>query len=184
MVKGCIVGRDKIDASLGLAFSLALFGQYRRNGLLQAELHHVPGVRGRCRGYLHLVDGKVVSCYIDDRLGQRHTVSQDMLSRLDSTRGPFEWALMPLAASSSSSSRREGLSHPGNSPIPTRIASLNLGELDGRIYFPKTMLSIVFNAIDGQQTIEDIKATIPLPPSMVEEALRVLLALEVIVIPS
>src|SRR5437016_6865790 len=52
----CIVGNDWIDASLGLAFSLPLFEQYRKNGLLQAELHHVPGVRGRCKGYLHLVE--------------------------------------------------------------------------------------------------------------------------------
>jgi hypothetical protein len=179
------VGEDKIDASLGLAFSLVLFERYRKNGLLQAELHHVPGLPGRCKGYLHLVEGKVVACYIEDKQGRRHAISKDTLSQLDNERGPFEWSLTPLPSPPSPSPQIKIFSRPmQSSPTPRCIVPLPLEKLDGWTYSQKMMLSIVFDAIDGQRTIEDIKANTPLPPSVVEEALRVLLALQVITISS
>jgi hypothetical protein len=46
------------------------------------------------------------------------------------------------------------------------------------------MLSIVFDVVDGQRSIEDIKTDVPLPPNVVEEALRILLALKAIIIPN
>lgn len=179
------MGKDRIDASVGLAFSLKLFERYRKNGILQAELHHVPGIRGRCTGYLHLVEGKVVACSIENQQGQRSPVSKDMLLRVDSERGPFEWTLQPLPAPPTSSQRTEIPPRPiQGSPIPVSIAHLDLEKLDGWTTRQKMMLSIVFDLIDGQRTIEDIKADAPLPPPIVEEALRVLLSLKVITIPS
>jgi hypothetical protein len=181
------VGNDWIDASLGLAFSLPLFEQYRKNGLLQAELHHVPGVRGRCKGYLHLVEGKVVSCYLDDRQGQRHQVNAAMLIQLDNERGPFEWVLTSLLPPPMPSSRDFPL--PGStgtassSPVPRKLAALDLEKLDGWSTRQKMMLSLVFDAIDGQRSIEDMKNDVPLPPHVVEEALRILMALKVVTIP-
>lgn len=182
------MGNDWIDASLGLAFSLPLFEQYRKNGLLQAELHHVPGVRGRCKGYLHLVEGKVVSCYLDDRQGQRHQVNVAMLIQLDNERGPFEWVLTSLPAPPMPSPR--DLPLPGStgpalsSPVPRKLAALDLDKLEGWTYRQKMMLSIVLDVIDGQRSIEDIKNDVPLPPNVVEEALRVLMALKVVTIPT
>jgi hypothetical protein len=174
------VDKDRIDASLGLAFSLALFEQYRKSGLLQAELHHVPGLRGRCKGYLHLVEGKVVTCYLEDTQGQRHPVSKDMLARLDSEKGPFEWSLIALPAPPPLTPREIPPRPILSSPIPRRIAALDLEKLEGWTYRHKMMLSIVFDVIDGQRTIEDIKVDTPLPPMIVEEALRILVALKVI----
>jgi hypothetical protein len=182
------VGNDWIDASLGLAFSLPLFEQYRKNGLLQAELHHVPGVRGHCKGYLHLVEGKVVSCYLDDRQGQRHQVNVAMLIQLDNERGPFEWVLTSLPPPPMPSSRDlplpDATGPVPSSPVPRKLASLDLEKLEGWTYRQKMMLSIVFDAIDGQRSIEDVKNDVPLPPNVVEEALRVLMALKVITIPT
>lgn len=182
------MGNDWIDASLGLTFSLPLFERYRKNGLLQAELHHVPGIRGRCKGYLHLVEGKVVSCHIEDLHGQRHQVNIAMLIQLDNERGPFEWVLVPSPAPPRSSPR--DLPPPSstgpalNSPIPQKIGPLDLEKLEGWNHRQKTMLSIVFDAVDGQRSIEDIKTDVPLPPNVVEEALRILLALKAIIIPN
>jgi len=182
------VGNDWIDASLGLTFSLPLFERYRKNGLLQAELHHVPGIRGRCKGYLHLVEGKVVSCQLEDRQGQRHQVNVAMLIQLDNERGPFEWVLIPSPAPPQPVPRN--LPSPGstepvlNSPIPQKIGPLDLEKLEGWTHRQKMMLSIVFDVVDGQRSIEDIKTDVPLPPNVVEEALRILLALKTIIIPN
>jgi hypothetical protein len=183
------VGNDWIDASLGLTFSLPLFERYRKNGQLQAELHHVPGIRGRCKGYLHLVEGKVVSCHIEDRQGQRHQVNIAMLIQLDNERGPFEWMLVPLPDPPRSSPR--DLPPPPsstepvlNSPTPQKLGSLDLEKLEGWTHRQKMMLSIVFEVVDGQRTVEDIKTDVPLPPNVVEEALRILLALKAIIIPN
>ena len=56
--------KEGIDASLGLKFSLELFKRYRQNGMLHAVLPHAPGVRGRCKAFLHLVNGEVTSAYL------------------------------------------------------------------------------------------------------------------------
>jgi len=182
------VGNDWIDASLGLAFSLPLFEQYRKNGLLQAELHHVPGVRGRCKGYLHLVEGKVVSCYLDDRQGQRHQVNLSMFIQLDKERGPFEWVLTSLPAPPVSFSRHfpppSSTSPALSSPVPRKLATLDLDKLENWTHRQKLTLSIVFDVIDGQRSIEDIKNDVPLPPDIVEEALRLLMAMKVVAIPT
>lgn len=175
--------KDRIDASLGLAFSLALFEQYQKSGLLQAELQRVPGFRGRCKGCLQLVEGKVVTCYLEDMQGRRHTASKELLTRLDSEKGPFEWTLTPLPPLPPSLPVTPPVKSPrpkSNSPIPGRIAILDLEKLEGWTYKQKTMLSLVFDAVDGRHTVEEIKANVPLPPAIVEEALRILVVLKVI----
>ena len=176
----CNVESDRIDASIGLAFSLVLFERYRRNGVVQAELHHVPGMRGQCRGYLHLIEGKAVSCTIEDRQGQRHQVSKETLIQLDNDRGPFEWVLMPTPAPPISTPPEFAKYSAQYAPIPRRIGAFPQDKLEGWTNRQKMMLSIVFDVIDGQRSIEDIKADTPLPAHLVEEALRILLALKVV----
>ncbi|WP_151758568.1 hypothetical protein [Dictyobacter vulcani] len=176
------MGKDSIDASLGLLFSLALFERYRKNGLLHAEMHHVPGIRGRCKGFLHLVEGKVVACYVEDREGRRHATDKDILTRVDSERGPFEWTLSPNPAPPSANPRADIPVRPTqNSPVPKTIAPLNLDRLEGWTSRQKLMLSIVYDLIDGVTNIEEIKSHSPLPPAVTEEALRVLLSMKIIV---
>lgn len=177
------MGKEHIDASLGLAFSLALFEKYRKNGLLHTEVHHVPGIRGRCKGFLHLVEGKVVACYIEDREGRRHASSTDILIKVDSEHGPFEWMLSPHPAPPSPNPRAAIPPRPmPNSPVPRVIAQLNLDGLEGWTSKQKLMLSIVYDLVDGTTNIEEIKSNSPLAPAVTEEALRVLLAMKVIVI--
>ena len=173
--------KDNIDASLGLAFSLALFEQYRKNGLLQAEVHHVPGYRGRCKGFLHLVEGKVATCFIEDKHGQRHQISKDTLIRTDNDRGPFEWVLTPYPAPLSTYPRAGMLSHSDqSSPIPRRIAVPDLNRLEGWTSRQKMMLSIVYELVDGLLNVDTIKAQSPLMPETTEEALRILLSMKAI----
>jgi len=63
------MNKDRIDASVGLTFSAELFHHYRGSGTLQAKVHHVPGIQGHSVAYVHLTQGIVVACYIDDNVG-------------------------------------------------------------------------------------------------------------------
>ena len=174
--------KDHIDASLGLAFSLRVFEQYRRNGLVQADgLHHVSGIRGRCTGVIQLVEGKVTACYVEQN-GTRYPKTKEELIQLDEARGPFPWKLQPLPAPpiQRSDDFLSAQSEP-KPPVPRRIAELILDRLVGWTSTQKLMLSVVYDAIDGTRDIEAIKKVVPLPSATTEEALRVLIALRVII---
>ncbi|HEU5381104.1 MAG TPA: hypothetical protein VFV38_37245 [Ktedonobacteraceae bacterium] len=170
------MGTDSFDASIGLAFSLKAFEKYRKNGLLQAEIHHVPGIRGRCKGYLQLIEGKVVMCYIEDKGGYRHAMPISVLIQLDNERGPFDWMLAPLAAPHMASTPR----HEPRVPTPRIVALLDLEKLAGWSSEHKHILFQVYQAINGQRNVEDIKHALPFPPYVTEEALHVLSTLKVI----
>lgn len=177
------MGKDSIDASLGLDFSLALFERYRKNGLLHANLHHVPGIRGRCKGFLHLIEGKVATCYVEDDHGQRLSISKETLARVDSERGPFEWTLSPLPIPPSINPRTDLPPRPTqNSPVPKTVAPLNMDRLESWTSKQKLMLSMVYDLIDGNTSIDKIKSISPLPTEVTEEALRVLLSMKLITI--
>lgn len=174
--------KDHIDASLGLAFSLGLFEQYRRNGLLQANnLHHIPGIRGHGTGYLQLVEGKVTACYVEQN-GERHPISKEVLIRLDEERGPFHWQLHPLPAPPTPRSDKDFPAQEQQPPIPRRTAELYVDRLVGWSSTHKLMLQVVYDQIDGRKDLNTIKKTVPLPSNVVEEALRILIALRVIII--
>ncbi|GCF09454.1 hypothetical protein [Dictyobacter arantiisoli] len=178
--------KENIDASLGLEFSLTLFEQYRKNGLLYAEVHHMPGIRGRCRAFLYLVEGKVIQCYIEDKQGIRHRTNKGILTRVDNERGPFEWTLVQNPSPPSLPSPHPETAIPlysaQNTPIPKVVSPLNLEWLEGWSYQQKLLLSVVYDLIDGVTNIEGIKSKAPLPAEVTEEALRVLLTMKFIII--
>lgn len=178
------MGNEFFDASIGLAFSLAAFEKYKKNGLLQAELHHVPGIPGRCKGYVHITQGKVIDCSIEDRYGQRHATQLQLLIQVDNDKGPFGWTLteapqpvtqhIPVPASRPSQTLNSA------SSIPKIIALLNLEQLSSWTPAHKQVLFQVYQAIDSRSNIERIKQTLPFPPYITEEALHVLLILHII----
>lgn len=177
------MGKELFDASVGLAFSLAAFEKYQKSGLLQAELHHVPGISGRCKGYLHVTRGKVGSCYIESKDGQHHAVSSRILIQLDDERGPFAWTLVDSPALTEHETvlpqRAPSASTPTSS-TPKIVALLNLEELHGWALVHKQVLLQVYQAINGQRNVEEVKRMLPLPPYITEEALHVLSTLNVI----
>ncbi|HTK06350.1 MAG TPA: hypothetical protein VL485_04210 [Ktedonobacteraceae bacterium] len=178
------MGNDPLDVGVGLEFSLRILERYQKNGLLQAELRHVPGIRGNCRGYLQLVKGKVTSCSIEKN-GQRQLIGKDVLIRVDNERGPFEWKLTPLPEPPSSMPHVEMPMQEIHSPVPRKTAPLEreLERLTGWSSMQKYMLAAVYEAIDGRKSIDEIKKEVPLTPGNTDEALRILLALRVIIIP-
>ncbi|HTK06860.1 MAG TPA: hypothetical protein VL485_06820 [Ktedonobacteraceae bacterium] len=175
--------QENIDASAGLAFSLLLFEKYGKTGALQAEMQHVPGIHGPCKGHLHLIAGKVATSYLEDQRGQHFLISKEQMIRLDSEKGPFEWMLTPLPAPPAAQPMAY-MQPTAHEPVPRRIAALDLDKLQGWNAMQKMMLSLIFEAIDGQRTIAEIKAITPLKPAVIEEGLRILFALNVINISS
>lgn len=189
--------RDRIDASVGLTFSLSVFQRYRRSGILQARIRHVPGVRGECNAYLFLANGHIASCYVEDKQGQRFSISPELLCRIDDEKGPFEWTFQPYRAQPAAAQEQQPASAsatagPTAQPppqfsgalIPRVFATLYWGQLSTWSPLQKQMLYDVLNLIDGRRTIQEIKSIVNLPPEVVDGVLHTLLTLHTIVLSS
>lgn len=185
------MGKDGLDASLGLAFSLELFKRYRQSGVLQAEVSRIPGIRGRCTACLTLAEGEISSIYLEDRQKQRYSSDKDTLCRLDKERGPFEWRFFPLNPDSSHSLSTSKTSPLAADPlahalqrvsIPRVIAPFPWERVTGWTVQQRDALYSLLISINGIRTIEQLKTLVPLPPELIDELLRILLDLNVITI--
>lgn len=182
------MSKDGIDASLGLNFSLEVFKRYQKNGVLQAELPRMPGLHGRCTAYLHLVDGLVVSVYVEDKQGRRYSSDKETLCRLDAEKGPYEWTLTtPSAASQPAEQSQTAPPHPlasslQRTSIPRVISSLPWERLSDWSPQQKEALYSVLMVINGTHTVEEITHLVFLPIELVEELLLILLELNAIAI--
>ncbi len=186
---------DGIDASIGLAFSLDIFRRYKRSGILQAELRRIPGMLGPSVASLHLVQGAVASCYLEDKNGLRSSVSKDVLIRFDNEKGPFEWRfLFPSSGEQAELAPATQLhSHmvvSSSSPLPNaavlyRIVSSIPGDRLLSCTLPQRRIFImVWQAIDGKKTVQGIKATLAASFShtVVDEILHILIEWNIVII--
>lgn len=185
--------KEGIDASLGLKFSLELFKRYKQNGVLHAELPRVQGIRGHCKAFLHLVDGEVVSAYLEDKQGKHYPSDKDALCRLDREKGPFEWTLIhkPLipgkhqaqAAGRVPSQPSVPLAPPlQGSSVPRIIAALSWERLSAQAPEQREALYTLLTTINGERTVANIKDMVPFSRDLIDDLLHLLLELEVIVI--
>ena len=173
------------DASVELAFSLRAFELYRKSGTLSAAVRSIPGIRGQGQAYVELMQGKVVACYVLNRKGERHQISQDVLVQLDSEKGPFNWvfrentAQMPPSATEAAAQPQPVF----RSPIPQPLVYI-LDQQQLQAWTPQQQhyLQQIFSLIDGRRSIDEIKYILPLPPPIVDEAIRVLIALRAITV--
>ena len=189
---------NEIDASLGLAFSLELLKRYKRSGVLYAEVRRVLNLRGKGTAYLQLVDGVIVSSYIEDPNGQRFSVSENAFIRIDRDKGPFAWCFKVAPAKSSPQNtpvpkaspivqqRREVTSSLLDTVVLVTIAPIEWRLLTNWTPEQQQILYTVWRMIDGKRNIRDIKAmtSASIPASTVDEALRVLLKLKSVVLSS
>jgi hypothetical protein len=177
---------QEFDASVGLAFSLKAFETYQTSGTLSAEVRAIPGIRGQCLAYLELLEGKVVSCYLLDRAGDRHPFMKETLIKLDETKGPFTWTFREATTSIFTTpflEQTEELSAPlvPSFPVPIRlIRHLDVRRLQQWTPEQRQWLLMVFSMVNGQSGIDDIKEHLPLHPHIVDEAIRILILLQVI----
>lgn len=182
-----------MDASVGLAFSLQLFQRYQRNGILQASIRRLPGVQGACTAYVHLSAGSVTACYLEDKHGQRLSISVESLCQVDHDRGPFEWVFQPPsspAQSQTAASSTGALSNPSSaSPgadhlIPRVVTPLRMDQFKHWTPEQRMLLQQVWQYIDGKRTIQDMQAGLPYPPQVVHEVVQILLTAGFIVLAS
>lgn len=187
-----------MDASVGLTFSLRLFQRYRRNGILQAKIRHIPGIQGACIAYIQMTAGSVTACYLENKQGQRLPFSIDDLCRLDQERGPFEWVFQQQAAPARSHptaapsmpAEQPLTSPPAASPaqdaisIPKVIAQPRWEQFNHWTLEQKLLLQDVWQNIDGKRSIRDIKANLPYAPQVVDDLIQILLTLRLIVLVS
>jgi hypothetical protein len=192
------VDNNEIDASLGLMFSLELFATYKQSGLLQAEMRFIPRLLGRGIACLQLVDGIVVSAYVEDSDKRRYPVSKEMLIQIDNEKGPFAWRLSaevaPASAPVTPSDSQNNQSVPQRPSVPlpslpdTAVPAIvrPFEWEQWRNWNPQQqqILYTVWRTIDGKKTIRDIKAQTSsfFPAATVEEALQIFLKLKLVVI--
>ncbi|HEY1350903.1 MAG TPA: hypothetical protein VGF67_14880 [Ktedonobacteraceae bacterium] len=175
------MSNDGIDASLGLAFSLELFKRYQQHGVLQAELPRAFGIPRRCKAFLQLAAGEVISVYLEDQHGQRYSADTESLCRLDREKGPLEWILLPQAQSlASPGPLKQHTPSTLHSPVPAIISTLNQERLFAWTHQQKEALYALLRAINGERTVEDIKCMLPFSAELVDELLRILLELHVV----
>ena len=176
---------EQFDASVGLAFSLKAFETYRISGMFSAEVRAVPGISGRCQAYLELIEGKVISCYLMDRIGERHHFMLESLIKLDEAKGPFSWTFRQTNASTMTTPAQERASVPRvpRSPIPIRLVHhLDSQQLQRWTPQQQRCLYMVFSLVNGRYTIDEIKEQIPLLPTVVDTILGILFQLQAIAI--
>lgn len=179
----------EFDASVGLAFSLRAFGQYRKSGTFSAEVRGIPGMRGQGQAYIELWQGKVVSCFVIDRQGERHTPGHELLARLDEERGPFKWVFHRDTGQQTTLSRASDpqlqASSQAASPSPIfrpLIPYLEARHLQSWTSQQQQYLCAIYTLIDGRNSLADIKLHLALHPRIVDEGIRVLLLLKVIAV--
>jgi hypothetical protein len=181
------VSNGNIDASVDLAFSLKVCAVYRQNGLLQATVRHVPGIKGNCKATIQLQQGTVVACFVEDNKGRRLLTTKEVLIRVDDEKGPFEWTLLPQATTlTTTSPPAEQQVKPRleqRTIVPTRLVHhLDMRLLQAFLPWQRSLLFSIFTAVDGQRTVEEIQAVTQVPPAKVVEALQVLASLRLVVI--
>lgn len=182
-----------MDASVGLTFSLRLFQRYKRSGILQAEIRHMPGIQGACTAYIQLTTGSVTSCYLQNRKGQRFATTVEDLCRVDQERGPFAWAFHQQPAQSQSQPATGPSSPPQavnsapffpepDAAIPRAVAQLRWDQFNHWTLEQRLLLQEVWQSIDGQRTLRDIKASLPYSPQAINDILQILLNLRIIIL--
>lgn len=164
-----------IDASAGLRFSLLLFKQYRQSGILTAKLPYAPGMREVCTASLRLVNGDVVSSFLENNTKiKKISVDQETLCRFDDDKGPFHWQLLPAEKLPAPQSEVAPV------PVPKVIAEIQLYMVSGWSLQQKQILQHVYGLIDGVRNIEQIKATAQVAPNIVEEIINILVQWQVV----
>lgn len=178
-----------IDASLGLDVVLMTLQRLRKNGILQAQISHIPGIAGQGRCLIEVVAGKVTSCIVEDAAGNRHTVSIDVVIATNTKRGPFAWTFHPRTPQQPQQPQRPlpditqaspavRVPQPPQPPqqwspqpyipvisgttipVPLRRAS-DLVLPNNLTANERVILGWIFSLIDGQRTVADITIMLP-----------------------
>ncbi|HEY1351794.1 MAG TPA: hypothetical protein VGF67_19405 [Ktedonobacteraceae bacterium] len=186
---------SSIDASIiGLRPTLQLLQQYYQSGILQADIRSAFHMQGPYIAYIEILEGNIVSCYLQNRAKQYEPTEIEVLLRLDATEGPFAWRLYPQeqkqlpgpGALEPAPAQAQPAPQQQLTPytVPRRLAPLDLSWLTTWSPQQKRTLRMVYAMIDGQRTVAAIERSTPIPNVDVQKALVILIAMHIITIES
>ncbi len=178
--------------TIDLATILQLLREFRRNGILQAELPSgLPRLKQPCQVVIELVEGEVSSAFVKNTKGQTLLMNVEALQAV-ATLGKLSWVFnqsstspapsaLPAASapqkhpSQFSSTQPQMLAIP-RSPVPRRRLYISPEELNR---WPLRHRQ-VFVLIDGERNREKIAAILNLPIPLVAGVLQELQSLGII----
>lgn len=185
---------NSIDASIiGLQATLQLLQQYYQSGILQADISSAFHGGGSRVAYIVINEGNIVSCYIEDKFGNRQPTETTRLLALNTNAGPFAWRFLPPQQEPLPETRALTAVRPQSNPtprqltsytIPRRIANLDMDWITTWSPHQKRILRMVYSMVDGRRSIATIERSVPIPNGTIQEALVILIAMQVIAIDS
>ncbi|HEY7415542.1 MAG TPA: hypothetical protein VH593_10145 [Ktedonobacteraceae bacterium] len=196
---------------IGLQATIQLLQQFYRSGVLRAEVGQTVFLRGPCIVQITISEGRVVACYVENKSKQRLPLGIETVLDMDGKEGPFAWRFVfqqenkkeptpestnppqvsrrPTGSSlpvPSPRSRSQKLPYTGlqltSSAVPRRIGDLDLSWLTTWSPQQKRILRMVYSMIDGRRTVAMIEKSVLSSNATVQEALVVLIAMQVITV--
>jgi hypothetical protein len=174
---------------LDLETLLLFLGSRRQNGELSADLKRFPGIahKGPCRVHITLIEGKVVSCSIQDLAGKELVSGESAIRGLQRL-GQLDWTWSmanPRALTTPAQPAvpvQRGLTVPiqGNLPngpalVPSRLVPI---EMINRNALPRKYWQILL-LVDGSRTALQIARLLSASPSSsdIQEVITILIDL-------
>ncbi len=175
--------------TIDLATILQLLREFRRSGILQAELPSgLPRFKHPCQVVIELSQGEVVSCFVKGTKGQTLLVDHEALQTV-STLGKLNWEFNQSPTTPAASASQVSVSSPQasratspptsaypHSPIPWRLRSVSVA---GASNWPPLHRQ-TFVLVDGNRNVEQIAAILLQPVYIVEGVLQDLRSIGVI----
>ena len=158
-----------------------------QQALLSTEVT-VPGIRARCTGYLFLRDTIIIGCLVqtlDGSIQREGEEAYRLLSgngewyvRIDLNIEQTFWAMKQRSVPPFA--RSYVPPPPTISQAPRPIRPLDATFLNQFPAKQRLLLRMVYTLVNGQRTVEQIKAQVHVPPEVVDESLTTLRTLGVI----
>jgi hypothetical protein len=137
----------------------------------------VPGVREACTGYIWLKEGRITNCFVQAQDGQLLHEGERAYALLHTSK---QWQIRleknsERAFKTGTTQQIPALgSHPPPVPLaaPRQKQVLEPYLLEGFSMKQRLVLRTVLAMINGERTVDQIKAHLHLPPEIVEQALE------------
>jgi len=175
---------------LDLETLLLFLGSRRQSGELFADLKRFPGIahKGPCRVHITLIEGKVVACDVQDRVGRELVRGESAIRELEKL-GQLDWTWsvanprpQPVPAQPSVPVQGSpSIPAPGNlsnasALVPRRVVSL---EMINKNALPRKYWQILL-LVDGSRTVVHIANLLSVSPSpsVIQEVITILTDLQ------
>lgn len=152
---------------------LLFLSSRRQSGEVSTDLKRFPGIayKGPCHAYITLIEGKVVSCIVQDQEGKILIDGESALQGLKGL-GQLAWTWSTVSLKSVPAAPAQRNPPDISSIIPRRIVPL---EMIDRTTLPRRHWQILL-LIDGSRTVARIASILSISPSSsdLQEVFRIL----------